>query len=288
MNTKERAILLMHCPDKIGLVGEITGFLQSNNGNIISLDQHVDPESNEFFMRIEWDLNGFIIENQKIGEFFNTLIAQKYDIKWRIAFADAVPKMAVFVSKYSHCLFDILSRYESGEWKVEIPLIISNHDKFKHVGKRYNIPYYHIPITKDNKAEQEKKQLDLLRKYDIDFSVLARYMQILSDDFISHYPNKIINIHHSSLPAFAGAKPYESAYKRGVKIMGATAHYVTAELDAGPIIYQDVTPITHKDSIKDLKRKGKDIEKIVLSKAIWSHLNNKIISFRNKTLVFGS
>jgi len=280
------AILLMRCKDHKGIVAAVTDFLLKNDGNIINLDQHVDDQEQLFFMRVEWDLNQFAIPEEKIGEFFETLIAKKFNMDWRINFCCKKPRIAIFVSKYSHCFFDVLSRYESGDWQVEIPLIISNHNDFKHIADRLNIPYYHIPITKANKKEQEAYEIKLLKDYNIDLVILARYMQILTNDIIKHYRNKIINIHHSSLPAFPGANPYKSAYNRGVKFMGATAHYVTAELDAGPIIAQDLIRITHKDSIRDLKRKGQDIEKIVFSKAIWSHINHSIITYNNKTVVF--
>lgn len=283
---KEIAVLLAHCPDKMGIVASITDFLLKNNGHIVDLDQHVDHAENHFFIRIEFEIQDFRIPKEKIGEFFNTLIASQYGMKWKIKFRNRIPKVAIFVSKYSHCITDILARYESGEWKIEIPLIISNHEKFQYLADRYNIPFYHIPINKENKLDQEKVQLGLLKDHKIDLVVLARYMQVLTDDFISHYPDKIINIHHSSLPAFPGANPYKSAYQRGVKVMGATAHYVTADLDAGPIIEQDIVRISHNDSIRQMKRKGKDIEKIVLAKAIWAHINHYVLSFKNKTVVF--
>lgn len=286
MKSIDKAILIMHCPDQKGIVASVTDFLLKNNGNIIALDQHVDEVEKRFFMRIEWEIPNFEIPQEKISDFFNTLIATKFDMVWQIHFSNDRPRMAMYVSKYSHCFFDILSRFEAGDWNIEIPLIISNHDKFQHVAERYKIPFYHFPITKANKAEQEQKQIELLKKENIDFVILARYMQIVTGNLISHYPNKIINIHHSSLPAFAGANPYGSAFKRGVKFMGATAHYVTEELDAGPIITQDVNPISHVDSIADMKRKGKDIEKIVFAKAIWAHLNHKILTYKNKTVVF--
>lgn len=282
----ETAILLVHCPDQKGIVASVTDFLLDNNANVISLDQHVDHEENYFFMRVEWELDGFIIPQEKIGEYFDTLMAKKFNMTWEFHFSGCVPRIAIFVSKYAHCLFDLLSRFESKEWNVEIPIIISNHEKFRDVAKRYNIPYYHIPINRENKAQAEQKELELLDKYNIDLVVLARYMQILSPTIVDQYPNKIINIHHSSLPAFAGANPYKAAYTRGVKFMGATAHYVTSELDEGPIISQDLISISHRDSITDLKRKGKDIEKVVLAKAVWSHFNSKVLCYKNRTVVF--
>lgn len=283
---KDTAILLMHCPDRRGLVVHVTEFIDNNNGNIISLDEHVDREAGIFFMRIEWELEGFLIPKEKIGEFFSTQIAAKFTMKWNIYFSSNIPRMAIFVSKMSHCLYDILSRYHNGEWEVEIPLIISNHPDLEPVARQFDIRFEHIPVSKENKAEQEKKELALLKKHKISFVVLARYMQIISDSFIQEYPNKIINIHHSFLPAFPGAKPYHSAHERGVKIIGATSHYVTADLDAGPIIDQDVTRISHRDPVEKLVMKGRDVEKLVLSRAILMHLQRRILVYNNRTIVF--
>lgn len=283
---KKTAILLMHCPDMPGIVSAVTSFITVNKGNILYLDQHVDSVEKVFFMRIEWDLTDFIIPEEKIDEYFRTLYAQKYNMYFRLYFNDYKPKMALFVSKMSHCLFDILARYTANEWHVEIPLIISNHPDLKSVSERFGIEYHEITINKNNKAEQEAKELELLEKYQVDFIVLARYMQIISEDFITHFPNRIINIHHSFLPAFIGAKPYHAAYERGVKLIGATSHYVTTDLDAGPIIEQDITRITHKDSVNDLVHKGQDLEKIVLSRAIEKHIERKILTYKNKTVIF--
>lgn len=286
-NQKKTAVLLIHCDDKTGIVALITDFLQKNNGNIIKLDQHVDTDAQHFFMRVEWELEQFLIPTNKIGEFFETLIVKKFgSMNWELHFTDAVPRIALMVSKYAHCYYDILSRYESGEWNIEIPLVISNHDNLRPAAERLGIPYHHIPITKKTKADQEKKELELIREHKIDLVVLARYMQILSGDFVKQLENRIINIHHSSLPAFAGANPYRNAFNRGVKFMGATGHYVTADLDEGPIIAQDVIAISHRDSIDDMKRRGRDIEKIVLANAIWSHIHHKVITHQNKTVVF--
>ncbi len=286
MNQKDSAILLVHCPDQKGIISSVTDFILKNQGNIISLDQHVDEDEQHFFMRLEWDLNGFGIPQDKINDYFKTLIGDRFKMEWIIHFCDCRPRVAIFVSKYKHCLYDILSRYESGDWKIEIPLIISNHDTLRPIAEKYDIPFHHIPISKSTKQAQEEKELALLRENNIDTIILARYMQILTSDFVSNYPQQIINIHHSSLPAFAGADPYGSAFKRGVKFMGATGHYVTADLDEGPIISQGVTPISHRDSLQDLKRKGKDIEKIVLAQAVWSHLNFNVLTYKNKTVVF--
>ena len=251
-----KAILLIHCKDKQGIVATVTDFLYRNNGSITKLDQHVDSENDVFFMRVEWDLTG-----------------QK-------------PNMAIFVSKMTHCLYDILARDQSNEWNANISIIISNHKEVGLIADKFNIDFYHLPITKENKVEQEKRQLKLLEKYEINLVVLARYMQILTNKITNKYSNRIINIHHSFLPAFPGAKPYHSAFERGVKIIGATSHYVTEDLDEGPIIEQDVAHITHKDSIKDLIRKGKDLEKLVLSRAIRSHLQRETLVYKNKTIVF--
>lgn len=284
MNTTAK--LLLHCPDKPGILADVTNFITINKGNIVYLDQYVDHIENIFFMRIEWELNDFFIPKDKIEDYFETLYAQKYEMMFRLYFSDIKPKMAIFVSKLSHCLFDMLARYTAGEWDVEIPLIISNHPDLQHVAERFGIPFYLFPITKENKMEQEQAEMELLKKHKIDFIVLARYMQVISEKMIKSYPNKIINIHHSFLPAFVGAKPYHAAFERGVKIIGATSHYVTTELDAGPIIEQDVVRITHKDAIEDLVSKGKDLEKIVLSRAVNKHIERKVLAYKNKTVIF--
>ena len=280
------AKLLLHCPDKPGILAEVTDFITVNKGNIIYLDQYVDHVENIFFMRIEWELKDFLVPQEKIEDYFRTLYGQKYEMDFRLYFSDVKPRMAIFVSKLSHCLFDILARYTAGEWNVEIPLIISNHPDLQHVAERFGIPFYLFPITKETKEEQERKEMELLAKHNITFIVLARYMQVISEQMINAYPNKIINIHHSFLPAFVGAKPYHAAFQRGVKIIGATSHYVTTELDAGPIIEQDVVRITHKDAIEDLVNKGKDLEKIVLSRAVQKHIERKVVAYKNKTVIF--
>jgi len=283
---RNTAILLIYCPDKQGILAAVTEFLNENRGNIIYLDQHVDHEEGLFYMRVEWELEKFAIPREKISDYFETLIARKFSIKYSLHFSDKKPRMAVFVSKMSHCLFDILSRYTAGDWETEIPLIISNHDLLKPVAQRFGIDFVLIEKNNSNKAEQEKREIEILQQYDIDFVVLARYMQVLSDQFVASYPNRIINIHHSFLPAFAGAKPYHAAHERGVKIIGATSHYVTADLDAGPIIAQDVVRISHIDNVDSLIRKGRDLEKIVLSEAVYKHLQRKILVYNNRTVVF--
>lgn len=280
------AKLLLHCPHQPGILAEVTDFITVNKGNIIYLDQYVDHVENIFFMRIEWELESFLVPQEKIEDYFETLYAQKYGMSFRLYFSDVKPRMAIFVSKMSHCLFDLLARYTAGEWNVEIPLIISNHPDLQHVAERFGIPFHLFPITKETKEEQEKKEMELLAKHKVNFIVLARYMQVISEKMIGAYPNRIINIHHSFLPAFVGAKPYHAAFERGVKIIGATSHYVTTELDAGPIIEQDVVRITHKDTVQDLVNKGKDLEKIVLSRAVQKHIERKVLAYKNKTVIF--
>ena len=285
---KPTAILLLHCPDKQGIITEVTKFITDNKGNIVYLDQYVDREDGMFFMRIEWELDGFIIPREKLKEYIQTLYANRYSMTFNLYFNDRRPRMAIFVSKMSHCLYDLLARYKAGEWAVDIPCIVSNHEDLRYIAEQFDIPYYVWQIKKDhsNKAEVEKAEMELLRKENVNFIVLARYMQIISDDMIRSYPNHIINIHHSFLPAFIGAKPYHQAWQRGVKIIGATSHYVTSELDAGPIIEQDVVRITHKDNPESLVLKGRDLEKIVLSRAVTKHIERKILTYHNKTIIF--
>jgi len=282
----QSAILLIHCKDKPGIVVAITDFIHSNGGNIIYLDQHVDRENNVFFMRVEWDLKSFVIQREKISEYFGTLVGLRYEMNSQLHFSDEKPRMALFVSRMSHCFFDLLARYESGELEVDIPVIISNHPDLQTAAERLGIEYHIIKVNKENKAEQENKQKVLLAKHNIDFIVLARYMQVLSDEFVKDYKQRIINIHHSFLPAFPGGRPYHSAYERGVKIIGATSHYVTAELDAGPIIEQDVVQINHKHSVEDMIRMGRDLEKIVLARAVRHHVHHDLLVYKNKTVVF--
>jgi formyltetrahydrofolate deformylase len=281
------AVILIHCVDQPGIVARVTEFIHSNRGNVLSLEQHVDRDAGRFFMRLKWDLDRFMIPREKIGEYFQTLIAAPYGMTFDLYFSGQKPRMAVFVSKMSHCLYDILSRWESGDWQVEIPLIVSNHTDMQPIAERFGIPFRHFPVSKENKVEQEAGQLKLLRRESIDLIVLARYMQVLSADFLKHYPHRVINIHHSFLPAFAGAKPYHAAYERGVKIIGATCHYVTEELDAGPIIEQDVIRVSHKDSPDAFARKGKDLEKIVLARGVFLHIQRKLLVYDNRTVVFG-
>ena len=284
--TDNCAILLIHCPDRSGLVALVTEFVHKNRGNILNLDQHVDRHLGHFFMRIEWQLDDFVIPRDKIDDYFATLIGRANDMQWQLHFTDRKPRMALFVSKASHCLYDILQRYGTGEFDCEIPLIVSNHTSLQPIAERFGIPFEQIVITKENKGEQEKRTKELLGEHGVDLIILARYMQILSDDFCASFPNRIINIHHSFLPAFKGARPYHNAFHRGVKLIGATSHYVTADLDEGPIIAQDVAPVSHRDEIDDLKRIGRDVEKRVLSKAIYYQLQHRVLPFGNRTVIF--
>ncbi|MBQ1909694.1 MAG: formyltetrahydrofolate deformylase [Bacteroidaceae bacterium] len=282
------AILLLHCPDRQGIISEVTKFITDNRGNIVYLDQYVDKHEGMFFMRIEWELRHFAVPREKIKEYVSTLYAQRYEMQFDLYFSDQRPRMAIFVSRMSHCLYDLLARWKAGEFACDIPCIVSNHEDLRYVAEQFGLPFHVWSINKDhsNKAEVEAAEMELLEKEKITFIVLARYMQIISDDMISKFPNHIINIHHSFLPAFIGAKPYHQAYERGVKIIGATSHYVTADLDAGPIIEQDVTRITHKDTPESLVLKGKDLEKIVLSRAVSKHIERKILTYKNKTIIF--
>lgn len=285
MNVKT-ATLLLHCSDQKGIVLAVTEFIFKNGGNVINLDQHIDPDKEWFFMRVKWSLEDFTIPENKIGEYFQTLTADPYSMQWQLHISDERQKMALFVSKMSHCLYDILGRWQANEWQVDIPVIISNHESLRSVAQQFGVPFEYFPITKDNKKEQEQRQLELLYEYDVDFIVLARYMQILSPEFLEKFEDRVINIHHSFLPAFPGAKPYHSAHARGVKIIGATSHFVTSELDAGPIIEQDVVKVDHKNTIADLIRKGKDLEKLVLSRAVYNYIQHRVLAFDNRTVVF--
>lgn len=285
MTSTPTAVLLISCPDQKGLVAKIANFIYANGGNILHADQHRDPEAGLFLSRIEWELADFNLPRNLVGPAFNA-IAAPLNAHWQLHFSDDVPRIALWVSRQNHCLLDLLWRSQAREFKAEIPLIISNHDDLRPIAEQFGIDYHHLPITKATKAEQEQQQLALLQEYQIDLVVLAKYMQILSNDFVTAFPT-IINIHHSFLPAFVGANPYQRAYERGVKIIGATAHYVTADLDQGPIIEQDVIRISHRDDAKDLIRKGKDVERIVLARAVRLHLQNRTLVYGNRTVVFG-
>lgn len=280
-----KAILLISCPDRIGLISRISHFVFERGGNIIDLDEHVDINEKYFFARIAWDMKSFSIEESEVEEAFAPL-AKEFNASWRINFTGKNLRVAIFVSKYDHCLQEILWRQRLGEFNIEIPLIISNHQDLKPLADQYKIPYCVFPITEENKMEQEKKELELLKENEIDTIVLARYMQILSPQIIDKYLNKIINIHHSFLPAFVGSNPYRQAYERGVKIIGATSHYVTKELDEGPIIEQDIIKISHKDSVQDLIRKGRDLERLILARALYFHSQHRILVHGKKTIIF--
>ncbi len=278
------ATLLISCPDQQGLVAKIANFIYSNGGNIIHADQHRDEASGLFLSRIEWQLEGFNLPRDLIGPAFNSIV-QPLGATWQLHFSDTVPRIAIWVSRQDHCLLDLLWRHQAKEFAAEIPLIVSNHKHLKAIADQFGIDFHHLPMTADTKVEQEARQLELLQQYNIDLVVLAKYMQILSGNFIQAFP-KVINIHHSFLPAFMGAQPYHRAHERGVKIIGATAHYVTEDLDAGPIIEQDVVRISHRDDVKDLIRKGKDLERIVLARGVRLHLQNRVLVYGNRTVVF--
>ena len=277
--------ILINCPDQSGIIRSVTTFIHQQKGNVVYLDQHVDKQAGVFFMRLKSEFEQEL-DLSKFKKDFGQELAEKFHMEWD-AYTDVYkPKMAIFVSKYNHCLYDLLSRYNSGELSVDIPFILSNHTDLEYVAKQFDIPYFHIPVTKETKAEAEDKQLELLKQYEVDFIVLARYMQIVSPKVINVFPQKIINIHHSFLPAFAGAKPYHAAFERGVKIIGATSHYVTEDLDAGPIIEQDVTTVSHTHAVKDFIAKGRDLERIVLSRAVQLHVARKTMVYNNKTVIF--
>ena len=282
---KNSAILLVQCPHRKGLDASIADFIYRHDGNILHFEQHQVGEERFYLARVEWDLNEFRLELKDFPQKFGP-IAEKFAMNWRLALGSYQPRVAIFVSKYDHCLVDLLYRQRNGELACEIPLIISNHPDAKRHADFYHIPYLVMSVTKENKPEAEQQELDLLRKNNIDLIVLARYMQVLSTDFIRHYPQRIINIHHSFLPAFVGAKPHHQAYERGVKLIGATAHYVTEVLDDGPIIEQGVARISHRDTLEDLVEKGRDMERVALSRAVRWHIENRILLYGNKTVIF--
>ncbi len=282
---KQSATLLISCPDQKGLVAAIANFLLQHNANILHADQHQDAELKLFLMRVEWDIADFDLDLADFDVAFGS-IAEKFLMNWRLARSSYRPKLAIFVSKYDHCLADLLYRHQAKELHCEIPLIVSNHADTRWMTEAYDISFQHVEVKKDDKWDAERDQLALLRHHHVDFIVLARYMQVLSPEFIRHYPNRIINIHHSFLPAFHGARPYYRAFERGVKLIGATSHYVTESLDDGPIIEQDVARISHRDQIEDLMQKGADLERIVLSRAVRWHIENRVLVYANKTVVF--
>ena len=278
--------LLINCKDQSGIIAATTNFILKNGGNITYVDQHVDRQKEVFFMRLECNFEILNLEKKDFINQFKVNVAQVFQMNWKIYDEESPSRMAIFVSKYDHCLYDILVRYNSGELKVEIPFIVSNHKELEPIADSFNIPFFHVPIKAETREKAQHKHLELLKKYKVDFIVLARYMQIIPEGIIASYPSKIINIHHSFLPAFVGAKPYHSAFERGVKIIGATSHYVTTDLDAGPIIEQNVSRVSHFHSISDLIAKGRDLEKIVLATAIKYHICHKVMVYANKTVVF--
>lgn len=282
---KNTATLLITCPDTKGIVATIADFLYQHNANILHADQHQDAENSLFLMRVEWDLKDFSLDEASFAKAFEN-IAKNYKMTWELKLSKDTPRMAIMVSQYDHCLADLLHRYKNNELQCDIPLIISNHLNTQKLAEFYGIPFFHIPVEKDKKKEAEAKQFALFDQYQVDFIVLARYMQILSEDFVKRYPKRVINIHHSFLPAFIGARPYHRAFERGVKLIGATSHYVTEVLDEGPIIEQDIDRISHRDQVEDLIQKGRDLERTVLSKAVRWHIENRILIYANKTVIF--
>ncbi|MCS6960121.1 MAG: formyltetrahydrofolate deformylase [Pseudanabaenaceae cyanobacterium SKYGB_i_bin29] len=282
------AILLISCPDQRGLVAKISNWVFAHNGNVIDADQHVDQEAGLFLMRLEWDLTDFSLPRETIAAEFQQL-AEAIGLSWQLHFSDRIPRLAIFVSKQDHCLYDLILRQKAGEINAQIPVVISNHTTLEPIAHDFNINFHHIPITPDTKLQREKEQLELLRQYQIDLVVLAKYMQILSTNFLQQFP-EVINIHHSFLPAFPGANPYQRAHQRGVKIIGATAHYVTEDLDEGPIIEQDVIRVSHRDTVASLIRKGRDLERIVLARAVRLHLERRVLTYgqpeARRTVVF--
>lgn len=281
----QSAILLIYCPDRKGIIAAVTNFIKEEGANIVYLDQHVDRGQDTFFMRLSCVFDKGVAE-EGFRESFKKSIAVPLGINWQLHDPANRPKLALMVSKYDHCLYDLLARHASGELHAEIPIIISNHDTLRPVAERFEIPFAHIPVPKGSKPEAEAQQLNLLKSHDIDLVVLARYMQIISPNFVDNYPHRIINVHHSFLPAFVGAKPYHAAFERGVKIIGSTSHYVTSDLDEGPIIEQEIVRVSHIHNVQDFILKGRDLEKLVLARAIKAHLERKILVYGNKTVIF--
>jgi formyltetrahydrofolate deformylase len=279
------AVLLISCPDRKGLVATVSDFIYKHGGNILHTDEHTDADAACFLMRVEFDPADFDIPLTELHHHFGP-IAQKFDMQWRLTPPGARKKMAIMVSKYDHCLVDLLYRHKIGELRCEVPLIISNHADNRPIADFYQIPFFIVPVSRENKREAEQQQIGLIREHDVDFLVLARYMQVLSNEFVATFPHRIINIHHSFLPAFVGARPYHQAFQRGVKLIGATSHYVTEVLDDGPIIEQDVVRISHRESVEDLIQKGRDLEKVVLSRGVRWHIDDRVLLYGNKTVVF--
>ena len=279
------AILLIHCPDRRGIVAGISGFLYTQGANILHADQHQDNDLGLFFMRIEWDLDGFALDDATFRQEFQPL-AESFGMRWELAYSAVRPAVAIFVSRAQHCLLDLLYRHGIGELACDIPLIVSNHVDAQGLAGFYGIPFHHIPADPDNRADAEARQTALLAQHRVELIVLARYMQVLSPEFVARYPQRIINVHHSFLPAFSGGRPYHAAYQRGVKLIGATSHFVTEVLDDGPIIEQDVVRISHRDQVPDLVQKGRDLERVVLSRAVRWYLEHRILHYAGKTVIF--
>ena len=279
------AVLLISCPDRQGIVAAVTYFIFQSHGNILDLDQHVDRDAGIFLMRVAWQSTSAVLEPEVFARTFEP-IATRFNMAWELRDPQQRAQVALFVSRESHCLFDLLARHQSGEWWADIPLVIGNRDDLKDVVEKFGIPFHLFPINAANKLAQEQTEIDLLKAYHVDTIILARYMQILSPEFLKHFPFRVLNIHHSFLPAFPGARPYHAAFARGVKIIGATCHYATAALDEGPIIEQDVIRVSHRDDVQDFIRKGKDAEKIVLARAVTAHLEHRVIVYENRTVVF--
>ena len=281
----DHAILLIFCRDQKGITAAVTNFIFQNQGNIIHADQHIDEQSNTFFMRIEWSMDAFKLKREDIPPAF-AVIAKSFDMTWKLSFSDQKTRLAIFVGKHLHCLYDLLYRHKTGQLFCDIALVLGNHPDARGVAEDFGITFAEFSIEPHNKIEQEQKQTELLKTHKIDLVILARYHQILTKQFVDRFPLQIINIHHSFLPAFAGSNPYLQAYQKGVKVIGATSHYVTEKLDDGPIIAQDTVAVSHRDSLEDMKRKGEDLEKVVLSRAVRWHLERKILCYGNKTVVF--
>ncbi len=283
---KKRAVLLLSCPDAKGIVAQVTSFIYNNNGNIVCADQYTDFDDGMFFMRVEWEMDGFKLSGDELRAGALWELQNRFNIKYNLYFFNEVPNIAVFVSKQNHCLLEILWRYKQNEFNGKICCIISNHAELREIAEGFSVSYFHIPKNPDNILEAEEQELQVLEKNNIELIVLAKYMQIFSPDFVNRYENKIINIHHSFLPAFEGARPYHRAHERGVKLIGATAHYVNHELDKGPIIEQSVVRVSHKDSLNDYLKMGRDLEKLLIVKAISLHLEHRILVYKNRTIVF--
>jgi len=282
---KNTAILLIDCPDRKGIVAAVAEYLYRHNANILHADQHQDAERQLFLMRVEWDRTDFTLEAAEFTRKFAPL-AERFAMRWRLELSALPHRVAIFVSKYDHCLVDLLYRHQSGELPCEIPLVVSNHPDTKRWAEFYGVPFHVLAVEAGNKVEAERRQLELLHDHRVDLVVLARYMQVLSADFVARYPRRIINVHHSFLPAFSGARPYHRAFDRGVKLIGATSHYVTEDLDEGPIIEQEVVRVSHRDGLDDLLQKGRDLEKVVLSRAVRWHIDHRVLAYANKTVVF--